>query len=63
MHQRKYPEGTMAVTVREAAAMLGISEWGMMNHVKNGVIRSFKIGKLIRIPRAAITELLEKPNS
>ena len=62
MHKRTYPEGTMAVTVKEAAAMLGISEYTLMRHVKSGVIRSFTIGKLIRIPRAAITELLEGDN-
>lgn len=61
-YPRKYPEGTGAVTVREAAAILGISEVTLSSRVKDGTVPSFKIGKLRRISRKAIEELMEGKN-
>ena len=67
MPRIKYPQGSdLAVTVKEAARLLGVSEhlaWGM---VESGQLRSVKLGKrLRRVPRTAIMEVLEgeKPNS
>lgn len=56
---RKYPEGTGAVTVEEAARILGISRHSMDSRVKDGTVHSFKIGRLRRISRKAIEELME----
>ena len=57
--KRKYPEGTLAVSVPEAARMLGISERIMHARCDDGTVRSFKLGKLRRIPRKEIERILE----
>jgi len=59
---RKYPEGTGAVTVKEAAAILGISVYSLDARVKDGTIHSFKIGKLRRISRKTLDEIMEGNN-
>jgi excisionase family DNA binding protein len=67
MPRIKYPQGSdLAVTVKEAARLLGVSEYLAWEMVKTSQLRSVKFGnRLRRVPRSAIMELLEggKPNS
>ncbi len=65
MPRIKYPQGSdLALTVQQAAKELGVSEHLAREMIKAGQLRSVKLGtKLRRVPRTAITELLEKPNS
>jgi excisionase family DNA binding protein len=56
---RKYPEGTAAVTVEEAARILGISCCTMESRVKDGTVHSFRIGKLRRISRKTLESIME----
>ena len=64
MPRIKYPEGSdLAVTVKEAARILGVSEHLIWAMIKSGQLRSVKLGdRLRRVPRTAITELLEGKN-
>ena len=57
--RRKYAEGTLAVSIPEAASMLGVCERIMAARVLDGTVRSFKLGKLRRIPRKEIERILE----
>lgn len=59
MHKRKYAQGTEAVTIPEAARMLGIGEWTLRNRIKDGTVTSFKIGKLVRVSRKELTKIME----
>ena len=60
---REYPEGTHAVSVPEAARMLGVSERSMNARVKDRSVRAFKLGKLVRISRKELDRIIdgEKP--
>lgn len=55
---RKYPEGKEAVTVKEAAAILGISAYSLDARVRDGTIPAFKIGRLVRIRRDALERIM-----
>jgi len=54
----------LTLTVEDAAKELGISKYLAWKLVIKGQLRSVKLGDLRRVPRAALTELLdgEKPN-
>jgi len=60
---RKYAPGTEAVAVRDAAIMLGVSTATIHARIRDGIIRSFKIGKLRRISRKALDELMQGEKS
>jgi len=60
---RKYPEGTGALTMRETARFLGISEYNVGALIKNGSIPSFKVGRSRRISKKALDELMRGENS
>jgi excisionase family DNA binding protein len=47
----------LAVTMREAAEMLSISERSVWTLVNRGELRSFKVGRSVRIPIDALREL------
>ena len=55
----QYPEGKAAVTVGEAAAILGISERTMAARVGDGTVKAFKIGKLVRVTRKELERIME----
>jgi excisionase family DNA binding protein len=59
MHAREYDEGTKAVTVPEAARILGIGEWTLRNRIKDGTVPAFKIGKLVRVTRKELDRIME----
>ncbi len=49
----------MTLTVEDAAKEIGISAYLAWKLVNEGKIRSVRFGKLRRVPRIALTELLE----
>ena len=55
-------KGALTLTVDEAARELGISKYLAWDLVRKGQLRSVKLGDLRRIPRTALTELLEGNN-
>ena len=60
MPRTKYERGNaLTLTLQQAAKELGISEYMAEQLVKKGKLRSVKLGKLVRVPRVALTELLE----
>ena len=60
MPRTKYHAGdALTLTIQQAAKELGISEYMAEQLVKKGKLRSVKLGKLVRVPRVALTELLE----
>jgi len=52
-------EPSLVYSVDEAADLLGIGRGAAYEAVKAGEIPSVRIGKLIRIPRAALHKMLE----
>ncbi len=50
-------DSRLAVTMREAAAMLSVSERSVWTLVNRGELRSFKVGRSVRIPIEALREL------
>ena len=50
-------QNRLAVTMREAAEMLSISERSVWTLVNRGELRSFKVGRSVRIPIDALREL------
>lgn len=66
MGKANYTKGNaLTLTMHQAAKELGISEYMAEQLVKKGELRSVKLGKLVRVPRIALDELMrgEKPNS
>ncbi len=52
-------EGDPAVlTVDEVAAELRVSSWTIYQRIKDGSLRSIRVGRLIRVPRVALDEFL-----
>ena len=49
----------LTMTVEDFAKEIGISVYLARHMVQRGEIRSIKLGKLRRIPRVVLTELLE----
>ena len=47
----------LVLNAEEAAAALRISKWAVYEAIKRGEIRSVRVGRVVRIPRAAIAEL------
>lgn len=52
-------DDALTMTVDEVAEALGVSKYLVWEMVRRNEIRSIKLGKLRRIPRTALTELLE----
>ena len=66
MPRTKYERGNaLTLTIQQAAKELGILEYMTDKLVKDGKLRVVKLGRLVGVPRVALTELLEgeKPNS
>lgn len=49
----------MAVSIPEAARMLGIHERTIWSRVKDGTVPAFRIGKLVRISRKTLERIME----
>ena len=50
-------DSRLAVSMREAAGMLSISERSVWTLVNRGELRSFRVGRSVRIPIDALREL------
>jgi len=61
MTKKQYSKNddALTMTVDEVAEALGVSKYLVWEMVRRNEIRSIKLGKLRRIPRTALTELLE----
>jgi excisionase family DNA binding protein len=60
MPKKQYDKkDALTMTVDEVAEALGVSKYLVWEMVRRNEIRSIKLGKLRRIPRTALTELLE----
>lgn len=61
---RKYAEGTEAVTIPEAARMLGVSPYSLHNRVRDGTVPVFRLGRLVRIRRSTLEQIMngEQPS-
>ena len=57
--KRKYAEGTGAVTVPEAAKILGVSEFSLRNRIKDGTVQVFRLGKLVRVSRKTLERIMD----
>lgn len=55
---REYPAGTEAVTIPEAARMLGVSPYSLHNRVRDGTVPVFRLGRLVRISRKTLEKIL-----
>jgi predicted site-specific integrase-resolvase len=51
-------EETLTLTISETARELGISEYLARRLVKNGSIPSVRLGRLVRVPRIRLMELV-----
>jgi excisionase family DNA binding protein len=49
-------------TVEEAAEILRISRWKVYDLIRNGDLRSIKIGRLRRVPLDAVHEFAAQPS-
>lgn len=47
------------LTVRDVAQILGVTQKTVRNLIKSGAITSFKVGRLIRIPKDKLIDYLE----
>ena len=56
---KQYPPGTGAITIKEVALILGISERTIAARVADGSVKAFKLGKLIRITRKTLESIME----
>ena len=60
MPKKQYDKkDALTMTVDEVAEALGVSKYLVWEMIRRNEIRSIKLGKLRRIPRSALTELLE----
>lgn len=60
MAKKQYTkDDALTMTVDEVAVALGVSKYLVWEMIRRNEIRSIKLGKLRRIPRTALTELLE----
>jgi excisionase family DNA binding protein len=48
-----------AISVREAAIIIGVSERAVWRRIKEGTLPSFKFGKLVRVSKKALERLME----
>lgn len=55
--QPSEPPEPIAVTVAEAARLLGLSAWSVYELIKAGRLPSFKVGRAVRVPVAALHQL------
>lgn len=60
MIQKAKTEGRLVYEVPEAGAMLGLSRNASYAAAKRGDIPTIRIGKLIRVPKAAFDQMLAR---
>ena len=47
-----------AYDVNSVAAILGVSPWAVYEMIRKGELRSFRVGRLVRVSAAVLEELL-----
>jgi len=47
------------LTADEAADVLRVSRWAVYEAIKRGELRAVRLGRCLRVPRAAVVALLE----
>jgi excisionase family DNA binding protein len=57
------PATSLVYDVPEAGAMLGLSRNGSYDAANRGEIPTIRIGKLLKVPKAAFHRMLEQPAS
>lgn len=60
MGRQAITEGSLTMSVSQAAVALGISTFLARRLIKEGQIPAVKLGQATRVPKKAITEILEK---
>jgi len=61
-HVRDLADLPLVCTAAEAAAALRLSRGLVYQALRDGTLRSCRVGRAVRIPRAAIAELLGVPD-
>jgi len=52
---------TLTVSVREAAAILGVGQTAMYDAVRRGAVRVLRVGRRLRVPRMELEEIAHHP--
>lgn len=63
MATKTIKEDSLTISVEQAARMLGISYYLAQKLVRNGEIPSIRFGKIIRVPKAKIADILDKKHA
>jgi excisionase family DNA binding protein len=61
MSKPKSNENLLVYDVPEAGALLGLTKNGSYEAAKRGDIPTIRIGKLLKVPKAAFHRLLDEP--
>ncbi len=59
MGKQSIREGSLTLTISQAAVALGISDYLARRLVKEGAIRAVRLGQIVRVPKNAIAEMLD----
>ena len=59
MGRQAIREGSLTMTISQAAVALGISDYLARRLVKEGIIPAIRLGQTTRVPKKAVTEILE----
>ena len=51
-------DGRLTLTVKQTAAVLGISPWSAYRRIAEGTLPSLRLGKRLVVPRIALERLL-----
>ena len=60
MATKTIKEDSLTLSVGQAAYMLGISYYLAQKLIRSGQIPSIRFGKVIRVPKAKLLEILDK---
>jgi excisionase family DNA binding protein len=54
------PDGPLLLSAIDAAKALGVSTWVVYGLIRRGQLRHLRLGRVIRIPRAALVTFIEQ---
>lgn len=57
-----FPRPPLTISVSQAARLLGVGESAVYGAIKRGEIQSIRVGKLIRVMRSPVLEMLGLPD-
>lgn len=55
---KEFKENALTLTVAEAAALLGVSEWTGWRMVKLGKLPVIRLGRLVKVPKIQLEAML-----